>query len=319
MRKVIISRLLRLAATLLAVTFLTFSLTSLLPGDPVNAILGVESNQDPELVQKIRDDLGLDDPFLVRYGNWLWDAVVHFDLGESYINRGQSVSGTIMDRIPVTAQLAFMAIIMAVLLAVPIGVLGAYRQGKWQDTVSSAGVQLALSIPNFIMGIFLIWLFAVQLQWLPSSNWNRISDKGLIANLKTAILPATALAMTQMAIFSRLVRADMVATLQENYILAAKAKGLDDRFILMRHALRPSSLSLMTIVGINFGALLGGTVVIETLFAVPGLGFRLINAISQRDILVIQGITVFVAAVYVIINTIVDLLYAVIDPRIRKG
>src|SRR5680860_130887 len=231
MRKVIISRLLRLAATLLAVTFLTFSLTSLLPGDPVNAILGVESNQDPELVQKIRDDLGLDDPFLVRYGNWLWDAVVHFDLGESYINRGQSVSGTIMDRIPVTAQLAFMAIIMAVLLAVPIGVLGAYRQGKWQDTVSSAGVQLALSIPNFIMGIFLIWLFAVQLQWLPSSNWNRISDKGLIANLKTAILPATALAMTQMAIFSRLVRADMVATLQENYILAAKAKGLDDRFI----------------------------------------------------------------------------------------
>lgn len=319
MRKVIISRLSRLAATLLAVTFLTFSMTSLLPGDPVNAILGVESNQDPELVQKIRDDLGLDDPFLIRYGNWLWDAVVHFDLGESYINRGQSVSGTIMDRIPVTAQLAFMAIIMAVLMAVPLGVLGAYKQGKWQDTVSSAGVQVALSIPNFIMGIFLIWLFAVQLQWLPSSNWNRISDKGLIENLKTAIMPATALAMTQMAIFSRLVRADMVATLQENYILAAKAKGLDDRFILMRHALRPSSLSLMTIVGINFGALLGGTVVIETLFAVPGLGFRLINAISQRDILVIQGITVFVAAVYVIINTIVDLLYAVIDPRIRKG
>ena len=319
MRKVIISRLLRLAATLLAVTFLTFSLTSLLPGDPVNAILGVESNQDPELVQKIRDDLGLDDPFLVRYGNWLWDAVVHFDLGESYINRGQSVSGTIMDRIPVTGQLAFMAIIMAVLMAVPIGVLGAYKQGKWQDTVSSAGVQVALSIPNFIMGIFFIWLFAVQLQWLPSSNWNRISDKGLLANLETAIMPAAALAMTQMAIFSRLVRADMVATLQENYILAAKAKGLNDRFILMRHALRPSSLSLMTIVGINFGALLGGTVVIETLFAVPGLGFRLINAINQRDILVIQGITVFVAAVYVIINTIVDLLYAVIDPRIRKG
>ncbi len=319
MRKVIISRLLRLAATLLAVTFLTFSMTSLLPGDPVNAILGVESNQDPELVQQIRDDLGLDDPFLARYGNWLWDAVVHFDLGESYINRGQSVSGTIKDRVPVTAQLAFMAIVMAVLMAVPIGILGAYRQAKWQDTVSSAGVQVALSIPNFIMGIFLIWLFAVQLQWLPSSNWNRISDKGLVENLKTAIMPATALAMTQMAIFSRLVRADMVATLQENYILAARAKGLNDKFILFRHALRPSSLSLMTIIGINFGALLGGTVVIETLFAVPGLGFRLINAISQRDILVIQGITVFVAAVYVIINTVVDLLYAVIDPRIRKG
>jgi peptide/nickel transport system permease protein len=318
MRQVIVSRLLRLVGTLLAVTFLTFSLTSFLPGDPVNAILGVTSNQDPEIVAKIRDDLGLDDPFLVRYGHWLGDAV-RGDLGESYINRGQSVSDTIKDRIPVTAQLAFMAILIAVILAVPIGIIGAYKQGKWPDSVSSAGVQVALSIPNFIMGIFLIWLFAVQLQWLPSSNWNRISDKGLVANLKTAIMPASALAMTQMAIFSRLVRDDMVATLQENYILAAKAKGLNDSYILARHALRPSSLSLMTIVGINFGALLGGTVVIETLFAVPGLGFRLINAISQRDILVIQGITVFVATVYVVINTIVDLLYAVIDPRIRKG
>lgn len=318
MYKVIISRLLRLAATLLAVTFLTFSLTSFLPGDPAIAILGVESNPDPEKIAEIREDLNLNDPFFVRYGRWLGNAATG-DLGESYINRGQSVSGTIWQRLPVTGQLALMAIIMAVIMAVPIGVLGAYKQGKWQDTTSSAGVQVALSIPNFIMGIFFIWLFSVQLGWLPSSNWSRVSQEGLIENLKRAIMPAAALAMTQMAIFSRLVRSDMVATLQENYILAAKAKGLNDRFILARHALRPSSLSLMTIVGINFGALLGGTVVIETLFGIPGLGFRLINAINQRDILVIQGITVFVAAMYVIINTVVDLLYAVIDPRIRKG
>ena len=317
MRRVIVTRLLRLLGTLFAVTFLTFSLTSFLPGDPVNAILGVESVRDPEVVEQIRADLGLDDPFLVRYITWLGNAL-QGDLGQSYIT-DQDVMEIITQRLPVTAQLAFMAIVLALVMAVPIGILGAYKQGKWQDTVSSAGVQVALSIPNFIMGIFLIWLFAVQLNWLPSSNWNRISDKGLVENLKTAILPASALAMTQMAIFSRLVRADMVATLQENYILAAKAKGMNDRFILFRHALRPSSLSLMTIVGINFGALLGGTVVIETLFAVPGLGFRLINAINQRDILVIQGITVFVAAVYVIINTVVDLFYAVIDPRIRKG
>ncbi len=317
MGKLIATRLVRLVLTLLAVTFLTFSLTALLPGDPVNAILGVDAPRDQETIDQIRADLGLDDPFLVRYVNWLGDAV-QGDLGESYINRGQSVAGTIADRVPVTAQLAFMAIVMAVILAVPIGVIGAYKQGKWQDTASSAGVQIALSIPNFIFGIFFIWLFAVQLQWLPASNWNRLSD-GVLANLETAILPAAALAMTQMAIFSRLVRADMLATLQENYILAARSKGLSDRFILMRHALRPSSLSLMTIIGINFGALLGGTVVIETLFAVPGLGFRLINAINQRDILVIQGITVFVAVVYVVINTIVDLLYAVIDPRIRKS
>jgi peptide/nickel transport system permease protein len=317
MWRVIATRLVRLVATLLAVTFLTFLMVSLLPGDPVDAILGTEV-RDPEIEAQLREDLRLDDPFIVRYFAWLGDAV-QGDLGESYINRGQSVGQTIKDRLPVTAELAFLAILMAVVMAVPIGILGAYRQGKWQDKASSAGVQVALSVPNFITGIFLIWLFAVQLGWFPASNWNRISDKGLVENLRPAILPATALALTQMAIFSRLVRSDMISTLQENYILAARSKGLSDRFILFRHALRPSSLSLMTIVGINFGALIGGTVIIETLFAIPGLGFRLINAINQRDILMIQGITVFVAAAYVIINTVVDLLYAVLDPRIRKG
>jgi peptide/nickel transport system permease protein len=318
MAKLIITRLVRLLATLFAVTFLTFSMVSLLPGDPVDAMLG-QTERTPEIEAKIRADLNLDDPFIVQYGNWLEDAVFHFDLGESYINRGQTVSDTIKDRLPVTGQLALMAVIMAVVLAVPMGVLGAYKQGKWQDTTTSAAAQVALSIPNFIVGIFLSYVFAVRLQWLPASNWSRITDKGLWENLKTAIMPATALALTQMAIFSRLVRSDMIATLQQDYILAARAKGLSDRFILMRHALRPSSLSLATIIGINFGALLGGTVVIETLFAVPGLGFRLINAINSRDILMIQGITVFVAASYVIINALVDVLYSFIDPRIRKS
>ncbi len=317
MARILGIRLLRLIATLFAVTFLSFIMTSLLPGDPAVAILGQDGVQNPELLAELREDLGLDDPIPVRYWNWLTDAASG-DLGQSYINAGQDVSQVIKDRIPVTAQLAVMAIILAVLMAIPIGVIGAYREGRWQDTTTSAAVQVALSVPNFIIGIFLIWLFAVQLGWLPASNWNRLSD-GVWANFKTAILPATALAMTQMAIFSRLVRSDMIATLRENFILAARAKGLKDRYILLRHALRPSSLSLMTIIGINFGALLGGTVVIETLFAVPGLGFRLINAISQRDILVIQGITVFVAVVYVLVNTAVDLLYTVIDPRIRRS
>ncbi len=318
MGRVLAARLARLVATLFAVTLLSFLLTSLLPGDPAVAVLGQDNIQNPELLAEVREELGLNDPIPVRYVKWLGDAV-RFDLGESYINRGQEVSDTIKQRLPVTAQLAVMAIGIALVLAVPLGVIGAYKEGKWQDSTTSAAAQVALSVPNFITGIFLIWLFAVKLDLLPASNWNRISDKGLSANLKTAILPATALATTQMAIFSRLVRADMIATLKENYILSARAKGLGDRYILMRHALRPSSLSLMTIVGINFGALLGGTVVIETLFAVPGLGFRLINAINQRDILVIQGITVFVAVVYVVINTVVDLLYAVVDPRIRRG
>ncbi len=318
MGRVLIARFGRLIATLFAVTFLSFMLTSLLPGDPAVAVLGQEGIQNEELLEQVREDLGLNRPIPTRYLEWLGNALT-LDLGESYINKGQDVWGdVIVTRFPVTAQLAVMAIGMAVILAVPIGIVGAYREGRWQDSTTSAAVQVALSVPNFITGIFLIWLFSVQLGWLPASNWNRASD-GLVANLKTSILPAAALASTQMAIFSRLVRADMIATLKENYILAARAKGLSDRYILVRHALRPSSLSLMTIVGLNFGALLGGTVVIETLFAIPGLGFRLINAINQRDILVIQGITVFVAVVYVVINTVVDLLYAVIDPRIRRS
>lgn len=318
MGRLIFVRVARLVATLLVVTFLSFIMTSLLPGDPATAILGQDGIQNEELLREVQEELGLNDPLLVRYVNWLGDAATG-DLGESYINRGQEVSDVISDRVPVTAQLAVMAIIIALVLAIPVGVLGAYRQGRWQDKASSAGVQVALSVPNFITGIFLIWLLSVKLDLLPASNWNRLSDKGLWANLQTAIMPATALGLTQAAIFSRLVRSDMIATLKENYVLAARAKGLGDGYILARHALRPSSLSLATIIGINFGALLGGTVVIETLFAIPGLGFRLINAISQRDILVIQGITVFIAVVYVVINFLVDLFYSVLDPRIRRS
>ena len=314
MAKTIAFVLLRLIATLFAVTFLTFLMVALLPGDPVDTILGT-GPRAPGIEEQIREDLNLDDPFLVRYFAWLGDAVTG-DLGTSYVT-DQPVSDTIQSRLPVTAQLAFMSILIAVIVAIPVGVLGAYKQGKWPDTVTSAGVQVALSIPNFIFGIFLIWLFAVQLGWLPASNWNRLSD-GFADNMKTAILPALSLALAQMALFSRLVRSDMMATLRENYILSARAKGLSDRYILFRHALRPSSLSLMTIVGISFGALLGGTVIIESLFAIPGLGFSLIAAINGRDILVIQGITVFIAAMFVIINTVVDLLYAVLDPRIRR-
>ncbi len=315
MIKTIAFILLRLVATLLAVTFLTFVMVALIPGDPVDSILGT-AVRDPEVEAQIREDLNLDDPLLVRYVSWLGDAVTG-DLGQSYIN-DQPVRDTISQRLPVTFQLAFMSIFLSVLVAIPIGVMGAYKQSKWQDSASSAAVQVALSIPNFIFGIFLIWLFAVQLNWLPASNWNRFSD-GVVENMKTAILPVLALALAQMAVFSRLVRSDMIATLQENYILSARAKGMSDRYILFRHALRPSSLSLMTIVGITFGALLGGTVVIETLFAIPGLGFSLINAINSRDILVVQGITVFIAVMFVIINTVVDLLYAVLDPRIRRS
>jgi peptide/nickel transport system permease protein len=317
MTRVLLSRLVRLVATLLAVTIITFLMVSLLPGDPVNSILPPTAPRTPEIVDQITEDLGLNDPLWQQYLNWLGDAVTG-DLGQSYIT-DESVSTIIADRLPITIELALLAILIALVVALPIGILGAYRESRASDKLSSAGVQVALSIPNFIVGIFLIWMFTVQFQWFPSTGWSRLTENGVWENLRTAMLPAFALALAPMAIFSRLLRADMIGVLKENYILSARAQGLRDRYILFRHALRPSSMSLLTVVGITFGALLGGTVVIEQLFALPGLGGRLINAINQRDIIVIQGITVFIAIVYVVINTIVDLLYLVLDPRIRRG
>lgn len=317
MTRVLLSRFVRLVATLLAVTIITFLMVSLLPGDPVNSILPPDAPRTPEIVDQITNDLGLNDPLWQQYLNWLGDAVTG-DLGQSYIT-DQPVSTIISERLPITMELAVLAILIALIAAIPIGVIGAYRESKAVDKLSSAGVQVALSIPNFIVGIFLIWAFTVQFQIFPSTGWNRLTDTGPWENFKSAFLPALALALAPLAIFSRLLRSDMIGVLKEDYILSARAKGLRDRYILFRHALRPSSMSLLTVVGITFGALLGGTVVIETLFALPGLGGRLINAINQRDIIVIQGITVFIAIIYVVINTVVDLLYLVLDPRIRRG
>jgi len=318
MARELAARLVRLIATLFAVSLLTFMLGSLLPGDPVNAILPPDAPRDQETVERIRAELGLDDPLPVRYGNWLRGAV-QGDLGYSYIT-DQPVWDTIKQRLPVTFELAILATLVALAVAVPLGILGGYREGRSADKLSSVAVQIGLSVPSFIVGIFLIWLFTVKTGFLglPSTGWNRISDDGLWQNLRTAILPAVALSLSPMAIYTRLLRSDMIGTLKEDFVLSAKAKGLTDRYVLARHALRPSSLSLVTIIGIQIGILLGGTVVIEFLFALPGLGSRLLNAIYQRDITMVQGITVFIAATYVIINTLVDVVYMVIDPRIRK-
>ena len=318
MLKVLGFRLLRLVGTLLAVSFLTFMLGVLLPGDPINVILPPDAPRDEATVARITEELGLDDPTLVRYGRWLGDAV-QGDLGFSFVT-DQPVWDTIKQRLPVTGELAILATLIALLVAVPVGVIGGYKEGKPIDKLSSAGVQIGLSVPSFIVGIFLIWLLTVKTGFLglPSTGWNRISEQGLAENLKTAILPAMALSLSPMAFYTRLLRSDMITTLKEDFVLSARAKGLTDRFILGRHALRPSSLSLVTIIGIQIGILLGGTVVIEQIFALPGLGSRLLNAINQRDIIMVQGITVFIATVYVVINTVVDFIYIAIDPRIRK-
>jgi peptide/nickel transport system permease protein len=308
-------RVVRLLATVFAVSFLTFFMTSLLPGDPIDTIIppgiGV---RDEVRVAEIREELGLNDPFFIRYGNWIGD-VVRGDFGTSYVT-DQPVLSEITARLPVTAELAIVAVFMSVFLAIPLGIASAYKQGKAVDNSISAVVQFLLSVPPFVVGIFLIWGIALKAGVLPATGWTRLTES-LSGNIKSVILPASALALSQLAVFTRLVRADMISTLQENYVLSARAKGLTDRYVLFRHAFRPSSLSLITVVGLNIGALLGGTVVIEQLFAVPGLGRKLLEAINTRDLIVVQGIVLFISAIYVIINTAVDLIYMVVDPRIR--
>ena len=314
--KVLAIRMVRLIATLFVVSLLTFLLVEQLPGDPILAILPPEALDDLENIERIRKELKLDDSVFTRYARWVGEAL-QGDLGKSYIT-DQPVAEAIKDRIPVTIELALLATIIAALFAIPIGALAAYREGGYFDRITSALTTAALSIPGFLAGIFFIWLFTLKFNWLPSTGWNRLSEKGLLANLQTAILPASALALAPLAINARLIRADMIGTLKEDYILSARAKGLRDRYILMRHALRPSSLTAITVFALQLGGLIGGTVVIETVFALPGLGTRLISGIYQRDVMMIQGITLFIATVYVVVNTAVDLLYLALDPRIRR-
>ena len=315
MGRMLAVRLVRLVATILVVSFVTFMMVNLLPGDPINALVPPESQNDQEFVEQLREEFGLNDPMMVRYANWLGDAVTG-DLGKSVIT-SQPVAGEIWRRLPITAELALVSIGFSLFIAIPLGTLSAYKQGKRVDQSISAAAQVSLSIPNFVLGLLLIYVFAMRLQWLPATGWTRLTES-VSGNIKSVLLPAMSLALAEIAVYTRVVRSDMISTLQEDYILSARAKGLKDRFILFRHALRPSSLTLITVVGLNVGALIGGTVVIETLFAIPGLGKRLLDAVFQRDFLMIQGITVFVAVVYVTINTLVDIIYMLVDPRIRK-
>ena len=302
-----------LMAVLLAVSFLTFSMMSLLPGDPALQILGGD-NADPERVATVRSELGLDDPFLVRYGDWL-GGVVRGDFGRSY-RTSQPVAEAIRERLPVTVEVGVLALLLALVASVPLGVLSAYRAGtRFDKAVSGISFGL-LSVPSFMLAVFLMYAFAVRLRWLPASGWTRLTDDPL-ENLKSAVLPALSLAVAEAAVYTRLLRSDVLQTLQEDFLVLARMKGLPTWRILFGHALRPSSISLMTVIGVQLAALLGGTVIVEQVFALPGVGLLLINGIYQRDLLVVQGVVLVVASAFVIVNFLIDMLYTVVDPRIR--
>lgn len=300
--------------TVLAVSFLTFMLTSLLPGDPARSILGEQATE--EALAQVRADLGLDRPLPIRYLNWL-GGVVTGDLGRSY-QTGQSVTSAILERVPVTLQLGVTAIVFALIMAIPLGIVSAYRSGGALDRTVTGATFALLSVPNFMMAILLIYLFAVYLGWFPATGWTRLTADP-IGSLRGTVMPAFALSAVNIAVFTRLLRTDMIATLQEDFVTMAEAKGMSTRRILFKHALKPSSFSLLTIVGIQLGAVIGGSVVIEEIFALPGVGRLLFTSILNRDLIMVQGVVLVISVAYIVVNFCVDLLYSVLDPRIRHG
>jgi peptide/nickel transport system permease protein len=311
----VLRRLPSLLATVFAVSLLTFLTTSLLPGDPALLILGPE-NATPEAIAAVRSDLGLDDPLPLRYLNWIGDALTG-DFGRSY-RTSESVSSAIADRLPVTAEIGVLAILIALGIAIPVGILSAYRAGTRTDKLISSTSFGLLAVPNFMVAILLILIFAVWLGVLPATGWVNLTDNPA-QNLRSALLPALSLAIAEMAVYTRLLRTDMISTLQQDFVTMARVKGVSNRRILFRHALRPSSFSLMTVVGVQVGSIIGGSVVIEQLFALPGVGRLLLESVFVRDLVMVQGIALVIAVSYVVVNFIVDILYTYLDPRISHG
>ena len=311
-------KLIHLIPITFAVTALSFFFIDLLPGDVADAIAGVGTDNavvDDKAVQAIREDLGLDRPIVIRYFSWLGNAF-QGELGKSY-QTGQLVSDAIGLRLPITLQLLLMAQFLAVLFAIPAGILAAYRAGKVTDRFVTTLTFAFLAAPSFIIAIVLAFLFAVILNWFPATGYVPFSEDP-IENLRSFTLPALALALIEWPILSRVLRNDLIETLQENFISLAKAKGLSDIYILLRHALRPSSFTLITIVGIQLGNLISGAVIVESIFALPGIGTLLVSSIHAREILMVQGIIAVLAVAYVTINLAVDILYGALDPRIRQ-
>lgn len=313
--RLILRRLVHLLVVLFLVTLFVAMMTSMLPGDPVDAIAGFAS---PEQKEALRADLGLDDPVHLQYGRWISDFVTG-DLGGYYSISGERpVMDRVRDSLPVSLQLMVYAQVLALLVAIPAGVVSAYRAGTRGDRVANATAFGMLAVPNFALALVLAYYVGVELGWLPVSGYVKPSED-LVEHIRRMAMPAVSLAVGQIAVYMRLLRSDMIATLQEDFITMAKAKGVSPSRVLWRHALRPSSLTLLTAAGLNVGTLIGGTVIIEVIFSLPGVGTLLYEALVSRQYIALQSLVAIIAVGYVLINFLVDVLYAVLDPRIRHA
>src|SRR6201747_2841572 len=308
----IFRRILATIPVVLMVALFVFSLLYIAPGDPAAIIAGDQAT--PADVERIRESRGLDRPFLVRFGDWFWH-VIHGDLGTS-IFTNLPVSHMIAQRIEPTLSLMSLTLVLSLSFAIPMGVIAAWKHGTLLDRGVMTLAVFGYSTPVFVVGYLLAYVFALQLDWLPVQGFTSISQ-GLGPFLRNLILPAVALGLIYMALIARITRATMLDVLSQDYVRTAKAKGVGQRGVLFVHALKNAAVPIVTIVGIGFATLIGGSVVTESVFAIPGLGRLTVDAILRRDYPVIQGVVLLFSFVYVLVNLGVDLLYTLFDPRIR--
>ena len=299
---------------LFAVSILVFSLLYVSSGSIARNILGDQAT--PEQLAVKEAELGLDQPIITRYLSWITGAL-QGDLGQSYF-MNDSVIAAIVSHLGPTISLGILAEIIALALALPMGILAARRKGTATDQTVMSFSLLGMSVPNFLLGLFLILIFSVTLRWLPVAGYQPLAD-GLWGHLKFLILPAIALGTAHAALIARMTRSAMLEVLNENYIKTARAKGVRERIVIYKHALRNAFLPILTVAGQSFLSLMGGTAIVETIFAIPGIGQLIVNGVMRRDYAVVQGAVLYVTFAFVFINLAVDLLYGVVNPKVRLG
>ena len=304
-------RLALLALALVVASAVIFAVVDLVPGDPAVFVLGTGAR--PDTLAALRQQLGLDLPWPTRYARWL-GGVLTGDLGTSLAYKAP-VAGMILDRVQVSLPLALMALGLAVAVALPVGMLAASRRGRPADALAMGAAQVGIALPNFWFAMLLVLVFAVKLRWLPAGGFPGWSDP--LAALRALVLPAVALALPQAAILARVLRSALIETLGQDYIRSARAKGLSRAQVLRRHALRNAMIPVLTILGMQFSFLLAGAIIIENVFYLPGLGRLIFQAISQRDLVVVQSAVLVLVAAVILVTFLVDLAYAAVDPRLR--
>lgn len=313
MKRFIVQRLLLLIPLTLGISMLTFAVAHLAPGDPISTQFGLSPRgMEQETVDRLREELGLNDPWLVQYLRYLRN-LLRVDLGRSLTTRAP-VSQEILARLPATLELAAAAIFIALVLAIPLGIVSAVKHGTWVDHLSMLGAVAGVSVPSFWLGIMLMLLFSLNLGLLPSSGRG---DGSVWSEFKSLILPAVTLGTGMLGLVARLLRGSMLDVLDQDYMRTAYAKGLAPRLAVVRHGLRNALIPVVTTLGMQFAGLLGGTVIVETIFAWPGIGRLAVNAVWRRDYPVIMGTVLVFSAIFVLTNLVVDALYTVLDPRIH--